>query len=863
MAVYNLLLRLYPASFRHEYGDEMRTIFRDQRRHATGLRVAVFWLGIVVEIAVNATRVHLDILRQDLGYTARVLRHSPTFTLAATVIVALGIGATTAAFSVTDFVLFRPLPFPAPERLVYVWSTTPGYPRMELSPPNYRDITATATSFESIAAYTGRAVTMMSNGEAERVQGEGVSADLLPTLGVNPAIGRAFNADDDRAGAPGTVILSHRFWQRRFGGDRGVLGRVLLLDNAPYAVIGVMPPEFQFPSGEVQFWITNRFTPRELTDAERVNNAFRSVARLRPGVSLEQARAELQRIAAQLEQQYPAQNKDTGATAVPIGADVPQRSRLLLIALLGAAGCVLLIACANLASLLLTRALGRQRELAVRTALGAGQERLARQLMTESLLIAAVGGALGIALASAAVPLLARLVPTNLPIAASPAVDLRVLGFAIGLTIATGIVFGLVPILRVNRGGQLEGLREGPRAGSGQKERLRTALVVAEIAASVALLVCAGLFLRALFSVRAIDPGFDSEGVLTLRTELPMPDYRTVAARDVLYTTVVDKVRSLPGVTAAAFVSYLPMSSFRGGIWPASLKGEVNTRTADNVASLRFVTPGYFEAMRIPIRRGRDISDADTRERPFAAVVSESFVRRHWPDQDPMGQRFMFALAEREVVGVVDDVMFRGLERISEPQVYLSAKQVNDGALIFYAPKALAVRTTGSPEALAPAVREIMRQTNARLPVFELQTLADMVELETATRAVQVRVLVAFAAIAFGLAAIGIHGLLSYAVSQRTNEIGVRMALGAQKRDIMHMILSRSIGWTAVGIIAGVLIAYGAGRGLEAMLAGVPAADALTFACAIGLALIMTVLGTFAPTLRALRVDPITALRQE
>jgi putative ABC transport system permease protein len=863
MRLYNLLLHLYPASFRHEYAGEMRAVFRDQRRHATGIRVPALWLGTIGEIAGNAARVHLGILRQDLGYTARVLRRSPSFALTSILIVALGIGATTAAFSVTDFVLFRPLPFPEPERLVTVWSKTPGYERMELSPPNYRDLSEAVTSFESIGVHTGRAVTMLSHGEAERVQGEGVSAHLFSTLGVMPAIGRPFTADDDRAGAPGTVIVSHRFWQRRFGGDRDALGRVLLFDNVPYTVIGVMPPEFQFPSSQVLFWITNRFPPRAPEDSERVNNAFRGVGRLRRGVTIEQARAELQRIAAQLERQYPTQNKDTSATAFPISAEVPERSRLILLALLGAAGCVLLIACANLASLLLTRALARHRELAVRTALGAGRERLARQLMTESLLIAGAGGTLGIAIAVFSVPLLARLVPANLPIAAAPSVDLRVLLFAIGLTILTGIVFGLAPILRVNRGGHLEGLREGPRAGGGQKERLRAALVVAEIAASVALLVCAGLLLRALISVRAIDPGFTPEGVLTLRTELPFPEYRTVAARDVLYTTVLQNIRQLPGVTSAALVSYLPMSSFRGGIWPASLKGEVVTRSADNVASLRYVTPGYFETMAIPLTRGRDISDADTQDRPFVAVVSESFVRRHWPGEDPIGRRFTFALAEREVVGVAGDVLFRGLERTSEPQVYLSAKQVNDGAILFYAPKSLAIRTTGSPAALAPAVREIIRQADARLPIFELQTLADMVGLETATRVVQVRVLVAFAAIAFGLAAIGIHGLLSYAVSQRVNEIGVRIALGAQSRDILRMVLRRSVVLAGIGVAAGMVIAYGAGRSMEAMLAGVPAADARTFAGAIALSLIMTVLGALAPTRRALRIDPITALRME
>jgi putative ABC transport system permease protein len=460
------------------------------------------------------------------------------------------------------------------------------------------------------------------------------------------------------------------------------------------------------------------------------------------------------------------------------------------------------------------------------------------------------------------VPLLARLVPANLPIAAVPAVDARVLLFAVALTVSTGVAFGVAPVLRLSRARQLEGLQEGPRAGGGRKERLRAALVVAEIAASVALLVSAGLLIRALVAVRGIDPGFDPGGVMTLRIELPMPDYGGVAAREALYRTILDDVGRQPGVTAAGFVSYLPMSSFRGGIWPASIGGQdVAVRTAENVASLRYVTPGYFAAMGIPVLRGRDVTEADSRDRPYVAVVGESFVRRHWPGQDPIGRRFTFAFAEREVVGVAGDVRFRGLERASEPQVYLSAKQVNDGAILFYVPKSLAVRTTEAPARLAPTLRQIVRRADPRLPIFELQTLDDMIGLETATRSVQVRVLVAFAVVAFVLAAIGIHGLLSFAVSQRINEIGVRMALGAQAGDILRSVVGRGVVLAAIGVVPGLLAAYAAARSMQALLAGVPPADALTIGSAVTLAVVMTLLGTMVPTLRALRVNPVTALR--
>src|SRR4029453_15111212 len=448
----------------------------------------------------------------------------------------------------------------------------------------------------------------------------------------------------------------------------------------PYMVIGVMPRAFNFQRSDVQFWIATRFGERDYTPQERTNNWLNAVGRLRRGVSLEQARAEMNLIAAQSERLFPKENKDTRAAVFDLSHDVSDRSRLLLIALSGAAACVLLIACANLANLLLARALSRRRELAVRTAIGAGRERLVRQLMTESLLLAGVGGAIGVAVATLSVPLLARLVPATLPLAATPSVHLPVLLVALGLTALTGLAFGLAPFLRVGSSPDLDGLREGARAGGGQRERLRSALVVAEIVASVVLLASAGLLLRALLNVQRIDPGFRAGGVLVWRAELPMPEYRRVVTREAYYSRVLGEIRALPGVTAAGYVSFTPMSSFRGGLWPVSVKGDaeagVDVRSATNVAAIRYVTPGYFASMGIPLKRGRDIDSADTNDRPFVAVVSESFVQRYWPNDDPIGRHFTFAAADRELVGVVGDVRFRGLERTSEPQVYLSSQTV-------------------------------------------------------------------------------------------------------------------------------------------------------------------------------------------
>jgi putative ABC transport system permease protein len=860
MRAYDLLLHLYPASFRNEYGGEMRALFAERRQRTSGLAGALaFWTETIADTIANAVLVHLDVLKQDLAYTLRMLRRAPGFAATAIVIVALGIGATTAVFSVTDFALIRPLPFPDSSRLVKIWERTPGYSRMELSAANYRDWTKASTVFQRTGSYYTIAANMVVNGEPIRTEGAGVSGDLLPTLGVSPLAGRLFVDTDDREGAPGTLLLSYRFWQTQFGGDMDVIARSVSLDGQPYTIIGIMPRDFRFPRAETLWWRTQRFTEENYQD--RNDNWLEAVGRLRPNVTIRQARAEMELAAAQSRQQFPKENEHISASVITLRDEVSERSRLLLIALSGAAACVLLIACANLANLLLARAIGRRRELAVRTAMGAGRERLVRQLMTESLLLAIIGGGLGVAIATAAVPLLARLVPTTLPIADTAAVDLRVLTFAAALTALTGIAFGLAPVARAGDA-DLSGLREGPRAGGGRKERLRSALVVAEIVASVVLLVSAGLLMRALWTIQARDPGFKADGVLTMGTALPLPKYDKVATREVFYHRVLTEISALPGVSGAAYVSFAPLT-MRGGIWPVSIASQLVTRADNEVAFLRYVTPGYFRTLGIPVRRGRDVEETDARDRPFVAVVSESFVRRYWPDQDPIGRHFTFAFDDRIVVGVVGDVRLRGMERPSEPQVYLSYRQVADGSIIGYVPKDLVVRTSESMSTLVPAIRTIVRRVDPTLPVSNIRWLSDLVDLDTASRAVQLRVIAAFAVVAFVLAGIGIHGLLSFAVSQRMQEIGVRRALGAQRRDIVSMVMRRSAVLVVAGVIPGVALAYAAGRSMEALLAGVKPADAATVAAAVGLSVVMAALGTIAPTVRAVRIDPMTALRTE
>ncbi len=864
MHTYRALLHLYPASFRAEYGAEMCRIFARRKQDAAGPpAVAALWVATFFEVLLNAAVVHWDILRQDLRYTARSLSRTPGFALTAIVVTALGVGANTAAFSVTDFVLIRPLPFADPERLVKLWERLPGNSRMEPSPANYRDWKRISTAFEAMGAFYGRSVNLVGQGDPERLERTAVTADLFPMLGVHPLLGRLFTEADDREGAAGTLLLSYQLWQAVFGGDAGVLGRQVTLDNEPYTVIGVMPRDFHFPSREAEIWTPTRFQEQDFQD--RGDNYLEVVARLRRDVSLERARAEMGVVAAQLARQYPKPNKRVGANVIRLRDELSEQSRLLLMALSGAALCVLLIACANLANLLLARALTRQRELAVRAAMGAGRERLVRQLVTESLVLAVLGGLLGVLAAIWAVPLLGRLVPSSLPIAQAPSIDFRVLMVAGLLTGLTGIGFGVFPALRASRSADLSGLREGARVGGGRKERLRSALVVAEVMASVVLLVSAGLLMRALWRLQATDPGFRADGVLTLRTALPMPKYGVTARRAEFYTRVLSDVRALPGVSAAAYISFLPMV-MRGGIWPVAIFGQAEQpedRSEAHTASMRFVTPGFFAALGIPLHQGRDVGESDTIDRPFAAVVSESFVRRYWPDQDPVGRHFQFALHDRVVVGVVGDVRVRGLERNSEPQVYLPYQQLQDDWFAFYSPQDLVVRSSAGTGALLPALRRIVHGADPQQPVSEVRTMAQIVEAETASRSAQVRVLSVFAAIAFLLAGVGIHGLLSFAVSRRAQEIGVRIALGAQPGTIVRMVLRQGVLLAAAGVLPGVALAYAAGRAMQALLAGVQPGDAPTFLAATGLCVLMTLLGCLFPALRAVRVDPITAIRAE
>ena len=864
MPLYRLLLYLYPASWRVEYGGEMYAVFAARRRDADGLWDGLaLWLETIPDLVVNAIRVQLDLLFQDVRYAARSLYRSPGFAVTAIAIAATGIGATTAAFTMVDHVLIRPFSFPAQERLVKMREDDlSGLERFwDVSPANYRDWKRMSKSFESMGAYRGLSVNITGgHGDPQNIEGASVTAELLPTLGVQPLIGRVFTTEDDRDSSPATVILSYGFWKERFSGDAAIIGRTIYLEDLPYTVIGVMPKDFYFPSREARVWTPMQWHADAFED--RLDTYIFPIGRLKEGVSLEQAQAEMRVVAGRLSRAYPKELARVGIAAFRLRDDIPARSRLMLKALLGAALCVLLIACTNLANLLLARAMMRRRELAVRAALGAGRERLIRQMLTESLVLAIPGGALGLLIAYAALPLLVRLVPLSLPIPELPTLDGRVLLFASLVTFATAIGFGVAPAIRssFHKGADIN---EGGRSGmGGRREGLRSALVITEVACSMVLLVGFGLLTRALWRIQAVDPGFRTDHVLTLRTALPMPRYEQPETREPFYRHVLDESRRLPGVTAVGYTSFLPIV-MAGGIWPVEIAGHPKDVANRDTVSIRFVTPDFFRALGIPLLMGRDVRQNDTRGAPLVALVSQSFVRRYWQGDNPIGRSINVGNHDRVIIGVVGDIRNRGLEQSSEPQVYLSWKQPDDVSS-WYAPKDLVVRTSGGdPALLAGSLRRIIREADPAQPISDVRLLTEILEANTAPRRVQLAVLGAFGAMALLLAAIGIHGLLAFAVSSRTQEIGVRMALGARNADIVNMTMGEGLKLGLIGTAAGLLLAYGAGRFLQSLLAGADPWDPATLSAAAAVCVFMTLLGSLLPAVRALRVDPTTAMRAE
>lgn len=796
---------------------------------------------------------------QDLRYAWRTLRRSPGFTVTAVAVIALGIAATVAAFTVLDYVLLRPLPFPQPDRLVRIYQSdlARSVPRLEASPPNFTDWRAGSASFSAMASFLfNNPMTLLGDGEPRQIDTAAFDADVLTVLGVQPLVGRGFTAADMNGNFLGVVLLSHDFAVTMFGSPSAALNRTITLDNRARTVVGVMPAGFTFPSRNPVLWVP--MVPFDILGQSRTNLVLNVVARLRPGVSIGRAQAEMSVMADRLQRAYPQDNAGVSISVVDMRDVVSPQTRMLVWIVFGAAFCLLLIVCTNLTNLLLARAVARRQEMAVRAAIGAGSWRLMKQMLTESAVLAAVGGLLGSAIAIAAVPLVARMVPNVLPVGSAPAVDLRVLAFAAVITLVTCLAVGLVPALRSSNTGDLQALRSRGEAPVG---RLRSALVLAEVAATVVLLVGGGLLVKAMWRVQSVELGFHADGVLTLRTNLPFLKYPSYAVRRNYYERVLSGTRALPGVVSVGYTTGLPLV-LGAGISMVTVPGVVDDPATAPRASVRFVSPDYFATMRIPLRRGRFVDGRDNATTLPVAVISEGLARRLWPGQDPIGRQFVTFNHTRTVVGVAGDIVVRGLERMSEPQVYFSPEQLSPFS-IFYAPRDLVVRASGDAMALAPAIRKIIHDADSEQPITDLQLFDDVIAQQTASRRDQLVVLGLFAAVAFLLAAIGIHGLLSYTVRSRTREVGVRIALGATPSVIVHMFLQQGVVLGVTGVVVAMPIAYAAGRAMNALLFGLSAADPSVYLLAGGIAGTMTIASSVIPAVRAATIDPAITIRNE
>ena len=803
---------------------------------------------------------------QDLRYALRMLLKNPAFTIVAVIALALGIGANTAIFSVVNTVLLRPLPYKDPERLVMVWedASKHGYPRDTPAAANFVDWRDQNQVFEGMAAIADESFNLTGAGDPERLEGRRVSANLFPMLGVEPQIGRVFSAAEDQPGSQRVVLLSYGLWQRRFGGDPSIVGKPLTLNGESHTVVGVMPARFQFPTSDDQAWVPIAFTPEQA--ARRNRHYLQVVARLKPGVSLGQAQTEMSTIATRLEQQYPQSNADLGATVTSLHEHLVGDIRPALLILLGAVSLVLLIACANVANLLLARAAVRQKEIAVRIALGARRLRLVRQFLTESVLLSTLGGIVGLAIAFTGLVLLRTFIPENISQAREISIDLKVLGFTLFVSVLTGVIFGLAPAIQAVRFNQSETLKEGGRdaATGGSGKRLRSVLVMAEVAISLVLLIGAGLLINSFLRLRNVDPGFRADNLLTMKIVLPEPKYEEFERRQAFYTDLVQRVESIAGVRSAAVTTNLPLYR-QGNSITVRIEGKPEPPPGqEQVVVTRIISPGYFDTMTIPLLSGRKLNDQDVAtSRNASAVISETMARRFWPNEDPVGKRFAPGRVTSDedwinVVGVVKDVRQFELTAEPRPQMYLSYRQAG-----FFAPRDLVVKTDIEPTSMAATVRNAVWEIDKDQPVSDIRTMEAILADSIARQRFSMLLLAIFAGVALILAAVGIYGVMSYSVAQRTHEIGIRMALGAQTGAVLKLAVGYGMKLVIIGIVVGLIAAFALTRLMSTLLFGVTATDPTTFTLISLLLVGVAALASYIPARRATKVDPIIALRYE
>lgn len=810
----------------------------------------------------------MDLLIRDIRYGVRGLLKRPGFTIVALLTLALGIGANTAIFSVINAVLLRPLNFKSPEQLVIVWeeATFAGFPQNTPAPANYFDWKDQNQSFADMAAAAEVSFNLTGDGEPERVTGYSVTANFFPLFGVQPLFGRGFLQEEDRPGANKVVVLSYSLWQSRYGADREILNREIQLNGEKHTVVGVMPAGFQFLESEVRLWVPIAFTAEEI--ANRGGHYLKVVARLKPEIGISQAQADMNALMSRIAKDHPREtfNGKLGAIVMPLRDQLIGETRSSLLLLLVAVACVLLIACANVAGLLLARAAGRRREIALRLALGASRLRVVRQLLTESLLLAGVAGLLGSILAYWSFTFLQGLVPHEMALLTTLTLDTRILAFTLLVSILTGIVFGLVPALHSTRIDLNDALKQSSTRAT-STGRLRSALIVSEVALSIVLLIGAGLLVQTLFQLFRQYAVLEPEQVLTLRTVLPREKYREKQQRDGFYEQVLDKVENLPGVVAAGYSTAVPLAWKGGtsGFYPEGIRDPIPGMSYD--ANHRQVSADYLKAMNIPLRDGRYFEKADNEQSTPVAIVNETMARQYWPGENALGRRFKVGDPDdldrpwTTIVGIVEDVRQMGIAEPVKAEMYLPHRQINHNE--WFRPRDLAIRTTGDTTNLISSVRQAIREVDPDQPVSNVATMAELLGAEAAERRMGMIMLVAFAALALLLAALGIYGVLAYFVTQHTNEIGVRLALGATPRTILFLVLKKGMGLTLAGVTIGVAASFALTRWMASLLFGVNAVDPLTYVTVPLLLAFVALLACAIPAQRATKVDPMVALRYE
>jgi len=797
----------------------------------------------------------------DLRYSVRTLLRAPSFALAVIAVLALGIGANAAIFSIVNAVLLRPLPFDHPDRLVRIFhvppqSTFPGITRFSVSPANFYDWQRAARSFDSMVLFRGRQFGLTGSGNAERVVAGAVGAEFFAVAHAQPALGRVFLPEEDSPGRGKVVVLSDKFWRSHFGAAPDVVGRTLTLDAEAYSIIGVMPARFAAKAWAVtdrDIWVPLAYTDDRRAVRDNHNDAV--AARLKAGVSLAQAQAEMDAISQRLEREYPQANTGWGATVVPLQELIVGDIRTTLVMLLAAVALVLLIACANVGNLLFARGLGRRKELAIRSALGAGRGRVFQQLLTEALVLATAGGAAGLLFARASLAASATLLADQVPRAEEITIDGRVLLFVAGASIVAAILAGALPALRAGRTGLNDALKEGGRSEGAVGIRTRRLLIVCEVALSVVLLMSAGVMLRSLSALRNVDAGFDPHNVLTLQVQLPMR-YKTPAQSTSFFDNALTRIRTLPGVEAAAAIDNLPVQG--GSVQPIVHEGQPELLPRDQpTVAVRKITPGYLRTMRVQLLRGRDVADTDTE----VMLVSRGAAKLLWGDADPIGRRVTLPLQSKtvlkRVIGIVGDVKQGDLSEPPMATVYEYTHERDWRAL------AIAVRTSVPPASVAQAATAALHAIDPEQPVQNVRTMDDVLDQTLTSQRFSAMVLGLFATLALTLASVGIYSVLSYIVRGRSREIGIRTALGARTGDVLRMVIAEGMTPTLIGIAGGSVAALASARLLEKLVFGVSAADPLTLAAVAGTLAFVALVASVVPAYRAARVDPLNALRDE